>query len=150
MWPTCETTMTAETNSRVGFASHQTPDDTQQICRDRESTFSQTIDVDEYTLTSSNDLGRCVDEMPSYLIRIIEGSHRGAVRGQRTRPCAAWPSHCPSVETCEFSKLLDISDPLKAQRMQSAVAGAARAGVCAPVSAFSALVYWQQTKHQKR
>ena len=46
-------------------------------------------------------------DLPRHLVRLIEGRHRGAVRGQRTRPNPRWPSHCPTIDICEYKALFE-------------------------------------------
>lgn len=72
-------------------------------------------------IPAEDDIPRCVSsshcEFPAYLMRIIEGRHRGAIKGQRRKIDVSWPSHCPAVDTCDFTQILKAATPATAERI---------------------------------
>lgn len=77
---------------------------------------------DEYLATEESI--RCSSihassNFPRYLERIIEGRHRGPVRGQRARPNPEWPSHAPSVTACDYAGIINAAAPELALRIKN-------------------------------
>ena len=61
-------------------------------------------------------------DLPRYLTRILEGRHRGAVRGQRSAPLRGVDSHCPMVTTVHLRRVLEEIAPRYSGKISEIIA----------------------------